>query len=174
MNMITAAVLDIAAKEIGVHEMGGNNRGARVEEYQRAAGGRPGEPWCAAFVSWAFIKATEAMGVPNPMAPRLGALSVWTHAPEACRSKTPTIGSIFVIDHGAGKGHVGLVESVTSDHVVTVEGNTNGDGGREGDGVMRRIRRYSDINVGYVDYGADGSQPVAEQDDIPTGPVEVA
>ena len=163
MNMLTAAVLDIARGEIGVHEQGGNNRGQRVEEYQRSAGGHPGEAWCASYVSWCFIKAAEAMGVTNPMTPSRGALRVWHQAPSAAKSKTPTIGSIFVIDHGKGKGHVGFVESVTHTHIQTVEGNTNEEGSREGDGVLRRIRRYSAVNVGYVDYGAMGAQPETEQ-----------
>lgn len=164
MTTLTSAVLEIARQEIGVHEEGGNNRGERVEEYQAAAGGHPGEAWCAAFVSWAFIKAAGALGEDNPMEPCRGALRVWHIAPPEAKSKTPTPGAIFVIDHGKGLGHVGLVESVAGDHVVTIEGNTNGSGGREGVEVARRIRRFSDINVGYVNYGLDvGAIPEAEQ-----------
>ena len=174
MNMLTASVLDIARGEIGVSEQGGNNRGQRVEEYQRAANGRAGEAWCASFVSWCFVKACEAMGQPNPMTPSRGALRVWHQAPPATKSKTPTIGSIFVIDHGKGKGHVGFVESVTRTHIVTVEGNTNDGGSREGDKVLRRSRRLSEVNVGYVDYGAEAVAPaVAIADDTSTTPIKV-
>jgi len=47
-------LLAIAQAEVGVREVGGNNCGARVRDYQRATELRPlGDwPWCAAFVSW--------------------------------------------------------------------------------------------------------------------------
>lgn len=162
MTFLTASALDIATSEIGVHEIGGNNRGERIEEYLAAAHAKPGDPWCASFVSWAFIQAAAALGVPNPMRPTAGALHIWRDAPELCRSKTPTIGSIFVINHGEGKGHCGFVAAVTGDHVLTIEGNTNEAGSREGDGVLRKSRRISDINVGFVDYGAEGAVPAEE------------
>jgi len=37
-------------------------------------------------------------------------------------------------------GHVGFVESKTNGGFITVEGNTNGKGEREGDGVHRKKR----------------------------------
>lgn len=44
---------EIAAQEVGVRESGGNNRGARIKQYQLATNLAPGPwPWCAAFVCW--------------------------------------------------------------------------------------------------------------------------
>src|SRR3982751_2098461 len=47
-------LVEIAAHEVGVREVGGNNCGVRVREYQRATELRPlgAWPWCAAFTSW--------------------------------------------------------------------------------------------------------------------------
>jgi hypothetical protein len=37
-------------------------------------------------------------------------------------------------------GHTGLIEKVSGDFAVTIEGNTNDGGSRDGDGVYRRRR----------------------------------
>ena len=37
----------------------------------------------------------------------------------------------------------------------TIEGNTSIQGSREGDGVYRRLRDFADVNLGYIDCGAD-------------------
>jgi hypothetical protein len=64
-------------------------------------------------------------------------------------------GQIFVIDTPppGGAGHAGLVEQVLSGKLVTIEGNTNDNGSREGIGVFRREqRKISSINKGFVDF----------------------
>ena len=64
-------------------------------------------------------------------------------------------GMIFIISTGDGTGHTGLVESVSGGKLVTIEGNTNDDGSREGIGVFRRTGRSIDsINRGFIDYSA--------------------
>jgi hypothetical protein len=66
----------------------------------------------------------------------------------------PEPGDVFVIDHGHGLGHVGFVESFRPDGLlVTVEGNTNPEGSREGDGVYRRTRRREEVNRGFLRLG---------------------
>jgi hypothetical protein len=147
-------VLEVAGREVGIREVG-RNRGQRIEEYQACVGIEPGSPWCAAFVSWVFREASRTLGIPCPLHPSGGALKLWRWAAPATRTQWPKPGGVFVIDHGAGLGHVGIVESVTPDHLVTIEGNTNDGGAREGDGVYRRIRRKSEINVGYIDTAPD-------------------
>jgi hypothetical protein len=60
---------------------------------------------------------------------------------------------VFVQDFGGGKGHTGLVESVQGGRIVTLEGNTNDEGSREGIGVFRRTgRKILTINKGFIDY----------------------
>jgi len=41
--------------------------------------------------------------------------------------------------------HVGLVEKNEGDWIVTIEGNTNGGGSRDGDGVYRRRRLSTNV-----------------------------
>jgi hypothetical protein len=45
-------------------------------------------------------------------------------------------GHIFVIDTGGGHGHLGLVVEVVGGKLITIEGNTNDGGSREGVGVF--------------------------------------
>lgn len=154
MNVLTSAALDIAIEEIGVHEQGGNNRGARVEEYQAAAGAKPGDPWCASFVYWCFERAARAPGVPNPLPRTPGVLSMWHRSPAPAQRKSPTAGALFVQDKGHGLGHIGFVEGVGPDLIYTVEGNTNDGGSREGDAVMRRSRPRGTV-MGYLNFGEE-------------------
>lgn len=158
MNALTEAVLAIAAGQIGVRELG-RNRGPRVEEYQRAAGAHPGDPWCASFVVWCFLRAGEETGMSCPLPITPGAMKLWRKSDPWMHWNMPSAGSIFVLDHGGGLGHCGLVEAFTPDgRLLTIEGNT-GPGitvaakDREGDGVYRRHdRTVSDPSlVGFVD-----------------------
>ena len=58
---------------------------------------------------------------------------------------------IFHIDTGGRTGHAGFVVDVVGGKLVTIEGNTNDDGSREGIGVFNRTsRRISSISLGFV------------------------
>jgi hypothetical protein len=63
-------------------------------------------------------------------------------------------GHVFLLGTAGGRGHMGLVEKVESGKLITIEGNTNEQGGSEGIGVFRRSgRRVRDVNLGFLDYG---------------------
>lgn len=60
-------------------------------------------------------------------------------------------GMVFYIDTGGTTGHTGIVADVVGGTLVTIEGNTNDGGHREGIGVFQRSRRkIRDINMGFV------------------------
>src|SRR5262249_38255526 len=161
--------LGVAASQVGVMEKPpGSNRGPEVDTYLRGVGLDPrgGFPWCAAFVYFCFQRAATQLRRANPVVKTGGALD---HRARARAQGVPTIpaakahmeetlvrpGHIFVIDTGGpgGAGHTGLVEAVVAGKLVTIEGNTNDGGSREGIGVFRRNgRRVRDINVGVIDY----------------------
>ena len=152
----------IYTAEIGIREATGNNDGSRVEEYLHYVKLKRGDPWCAAFVCWALGKA----GLPNPRSGYCPALFprsriVWQrsrHAATKTPQNTPARGDVFGIWF-ASKGriaHAGFVEEWGSTYVITVEGNTNESGSREGDGVYKKRRlqtslyqvaRYADQNT---------------------------
>lgn len=159
--------LQFAVSQIGVKERPpGSNKGEEVEEYLASVGLGGGFAWCMAFVYWCYDQAAEELGINNPVFKTGGVLKHWEEAgnngipritTEQARNKPSRIlpGMVFVIDTGdpGGAGHTGFVEKVIGDTLMTIEGNTNLGGSREGIGVFRRTaRKISSINKGFVDY----------------------
>jgi hypothetical protein len=158
-----------AKSQIGVMEKPpGSNRGPEVDEYVRRVGLDPAGQfaWCAAFVYFCFDQAALSLSRGNPVIRTGGVLDHWAKAgtrgvPRILASKAvqnPALvrpGQIFVIDTGGGAGHTGLVVGVTAGKLVTIEGNTNDGGSREGVGVFQRAsRKIAQINKGFIDYSA--------------------
>jgi len=143
MSAFLGRVLEIAAGEVGVREVGGANRGPRVKEYLRSIGLDEGHPWCAAFLFWCWEQAARDCSVHNPM-PRTGKVATLWRRAALQRTPHPFPGAVFVhlTDPAdpASKGHCGIVESVAGTHVVAIEGNTNEHGSREGVMVRRQMR----------------------------------
>jgi hypothetical protein len=157
--------LQVAISQIGVvEEPPGSNRGPMVDMYLRATGLNPeGQhySWCAAFVYWCFGEAAKSLNISNPLVKTAGCLEHWNRAtcPRILRRTaltTPTAilpGAVFIIDHGGGKGHTGIVESTAAGLLTTIEGNTNLELSSNGYGVFRLTRRkIADINKGFLIY----------------------
>jgi hypothetical protein len=93
-----------------------------------------------------------------------GVLAHWNRAEQAgarrikaaeasARPELVRPGQIFVMDFGSGVGHTGLVREVRAGKLVTIEGNTNTGGSREGIGVFERAgRTMGSIDKGFIDY----------------------
>lgn len=133
-----AKLVKLAEAELGVQELTGHNDGKRVEEYLAAVGLKRGSPWCASFVSWVYQQVGYKL-------PRTG----WSPAlfPEERRVKEVKSGVVLGVYFPDLKriGHCGLVTSVKGNWVYSVEGNTNREGSREGNGVYRRMRHSRSI-----------------------------
>lgn len=131
-------LLSIALKELGVREQTGHNDGPHVETYLHYVGLAKGAPWCAAFVSWVFGQA----GYKQPR-------TAWSPAlfPANRRTLNKAPACIFGIYFANLKriAHCGFVAQVRNDWIVTIEGNTNGYGNRDGDGVYRKWRHQKTI-----------------------------
>ena len=164
---LTAGALEFAATQIGVREVPlGSNRGPQVDKYLRAVGIDPIEgsfAWCVAFTHFCYKTAAEQRGVGNPHVKTAGVLDHWNRA--NARSKITSTraiadpglvrpGALFIIDLGEGLGHSGMVVEAKDGRLVTIEGNTNDNGSRNGIGVFRREgRKIAQINKGFIDYG---------------------
>lgn len=165
-SQLLVKVLEIAASQIGVIESPpSSNRGPQVDVYLRTVGLNPeGQhySWCAAFVYWCFQQAVNELHLPkNPLVKTAGCLDHWSRAtcPKITKQaaiKDPSLikpGFIFIIDHGNGAGHTGLVESSQGGLLTTIEGNTNQQLSSNGYGVFRLNRRkIVDITKGFLDY----------------------
>jgi hypothetical protein len=159
-------VLEIAAREEakGVREQPKNsNRGPEVNAYLRSTDTPPGHAWSCAFVYWCFEQAAKQNGRSNPMVRTANCLDHWNRSRktgahlvtrEAALADPHLVrpGMIFVVDHGRGAAHTGLVEKVTGSLITTIEGDADASRTREGGGVYRVHRKISEINKGFVDY----------------------
>ncbi|WP_442587775.1 peptidoglycan-binding protein [Pedobacter sp. AW31-3R] len=131
-------LLAIATRELGVRELTGNNDGIRVEAYLACVKLKKGQPWCAAFVSWVYARA-------GFKAPRTG----WSPAlfPATRVTKEANPGNVFGVYFSTHQriAHVGLIKKLDGDWIISLEGNTNSSGSREGDGVYEKRRHIRTI-----------------------------
>jgi len=164
-------VIVTAGSQVGVREQPkDSNSGPQVDAYLQRVGvslNLPAteKPWCCAFVYWCFDESAHAESRPNPMMRTAGCLEHWNGAVAhgarrilASRAANdPSLiapGMIFIVDHGEGRGHTGIVESVAAGLLQTIEGNTDASHTREGGGVYRLSRKFAEINRGFIDYGS--------------------
>lgn len=144
-NDTRQCVLSSARADLGVREATGHNDGARVEEYQRHVGIPAHAPYCAGYVSTHL----DACGVDNPRSgwsPDYAAPKdrVWTPR-KVVRMPLPADVFTLYFPSMGRVGHTGFVERVDGRYLVTLEGNTNGGGSRDGDGVYRRRRELRKV-----------------------------
>jgi len=139
MNALAKAIVNEAVKHLRVREVGGNNRGPDVEAFLKYTGHAPGQPWCAAWVSFVVTRAIEATGLRliKPKTARAFAFEQW-----GLRNHLPVIAGVKLVAQDFiepgdiivfGFSHVGIALSSSSagDAVHTIEGNT-------GPGAARR------------------------------------
>ena len=131
-------IIEIAQRQIGYKE-GPNNANKYGAWY-----GMDNQPWCAMFVCWCAMQA----GVSDSIIPKMAYVPNivdWYKAKGLYRNKklySPRTGDIVFFGNSS---HVGLVESVSGNTVVTIEGNTSEHGDNpNGDGVYRRYHGIAD------------------------------
>lgn len=161
------ALVKIAAREIGVREAGGNNRGKRIREYQSATDLTPGAwPWCAAFVCFVLREWLKAPSVRafygfdsaraekwRPKTAAAFGFLVWARERrlQILGHAAPCRAGDIVVYSFNGSGHIGLVAedaAKESRFFTAIEGNTNDAGARDsesGDGVFLKRRERSSV-----------------------------
>jgi hypothetical protein len=146
-------LVELAKKEVGVEEIGGTNCGPRVNEYKAATWLPPDQawPWCAAFIDWLVMKAMAESGKQFTFErPRTAGAwdlenwsmkqdgSTWTKLNPQAGDIAPGDIVIFTFSH------VGLaIDAPARGMVETIEGNTDGNGSRDGGGVWKKQRKLS-------------------------------
>lgn len=140
-------VASIYRSQIGVRELSGRNDGRQVEIFLASCKLTKGNPWCAAFVTWTF----KTAGVKTVIS---GYSPVWFPAGKTIYTRgarsntTPGTADVFGIWFASKKriAHVGFIDDwPQGNYAITVEGNTNEAGSREGDGVYRKRRLKNQI-----------------------------
>ena len=138
-----AAVISVAAKEVGTIEQGEN-----LTKYGKFTGA-DGLPWCGSFVNWCANEA--GVKIPNMVSTALGAQKIkdlgrWKEKPE--------LGDLCFMDFphdGVDRiSHIGIVVKVGLKSVLCIEGNTSGNGDqRNGGMVMIKQRFFGKEIVGF-------------------------
>ena len=153
-----AFLIAAAASLVGVREQGGNNRGPLIELFLREVKQPPGQPWCAAFVHHAgywshYDHETAKSSWPLPPTASCYMLGEYAKRRGVLRD-APEIGDVFLMWNEKLKrfAHTGIVVQLRDEgetpgegqwfECETIDGNTDAGGSREGDGVLRRIRRF--------------------------------
>lgn len=163
-------ILAVARGEIGtVQGAGGTNKYGRAYGVDRVA-------WCAQFVWWVFRQA-GAGSLIHPKTAYTPTSAQW-HIGRGAYGQSPRVGALVYFQWPNGPNrisHIGIVESVERDTIVTIEGNTTPPAGtgnqRMGGGVWRRRRaRNSTIRgYGYPAYSAVPAPDTAiPEDDMPS------
>lgn len=138
MDKAIKKVILIAKNEIGYLEKKSNSQldsktansgSANYTKYWRDV--KPsyqGQPWCACFVSWCFMK---AFGLET--AKKLLKHWPYVYCPTMSGLFTlnanPKVGDIVIFKHNGTFTHTGLVTAVVGDRFYTIEGNTSGASG---------------------------------------------
>jgi hypothetical protein len=168
INVTEAALALIATATTeankGVREVG-KNAGPDVEKYLHCLGMTKGSPWCAAFVSWCVMtsrglakppkwcsgsavslfqmsgkNAVKVTPVDADYKSKVKPGYIWSRAQDATAAAAARKGSWC-------QGHTGIVVAVDATSFHTIEGNTNAAGSREGDGVYRKLHKWSDAEL---------------------------
>lgn len=150
---LSAAVAKMAQVHLAEHpiELGGQNRGPWVRLYMEGSDG-PTYPWCAGFVTFLAQQAAEAIGLKVPIRGSSSCDSLASQAKNAERfvherdvvTNELRPGFVFLVRRTATDWvHTGVVTKAGQDEFLTIEGNTNDTGSREGFEVCARARGYS-------------------------------
>ena len=155
-----ARIIEVALAEIGTVETGENL--TKYGKFTKA----DGLPWCGSFVNWCFDEAN--IKIPSMVSTAAGAhkmkeLGRWIE-------DKPQLGDLCFMDFphdGIDRiSHIGIVVKVGQSSILTIEGNTSGDGDQRNGGMVMLKRRYIGkeiVGFGRVRLAAyDGEYPVVE------------
>lgn len=164
-------IIEVARRHLHVREQGGTNRGLEVEQFLASVHAAPGNAWCAAFVHFVCMTAAKELGGKTNCKPSGAVSSQWTKARLDRFAVTlrdgqpvPTVEHSYLVkpgdvwcrvakkedlpevrDLGARRlCHTGIVVAVSPKSFSTIEGNTNGAGSRDGDGVYAKTQKWDD------------------------------
>jgi hypothetical protein len=128
--------------QVGVKENLGANDSKEIRVYLKSVGISQPAYYCAAFVCWGYT----VNGVTNPRTAWSPSLFPKSNVIDI-RQKVPEPGDAFGVYYN-DKGriaHVGVIKKWPrdSEYFISIEGNTNNDGSRNGDGVYlkRSLKR---------------------------------
>lgn len=143
--------IEIAKKYLGHKEKPGNifDPKSPLGKIIIEAGQQDGEAWCAYYTEAIFVETLRALfsastvqtfhnfknaGYEISDVPKVGSLVIWQKYKDG---------------KATWAGHAGIVTCVNSDgSFLSIEGNTNSNGSREGDSVQEKVRKNVRVENG--------------------------
>ena len=182
----TSDVVKVAVSQIGVKESPANSNKTKYGKRF----GMNGVPWCAIFLDWCFEQAKGGSLFPhNPSAAYAqdeivsSCKGVWVMKKNTSRATRRAYlaqakpGDVVTFDFGkmdAYRRHIGIVEKVSGQNIITVEGNTSKSGSQSNGGmVCRQTRPYTYICAAARPAYSDAVKPVKPTPDPVTKPLQV-
>ena len=151
-----SAVVELSLKYLAAHpiEVGGQNMGPWVRYFMDGYQGNAW-PWCAGFNTLIVKQAAKLCGtaISLPRTYSCDVLGMW--AKNNGKFVSGTSGNLSAVKPGhlflVRKSHndwqhTGIVIEMTPEYCVTIEGNTNDEGSREGYEVCKRIRGFKTLD----------------------------
>lgn len=141
--------VDTLKSYLGAKEDNGSNRGAEIDMFFTDCGVPPGNFWCGCFVGFGLT----GVGANVPSAPAWspayfsGSRVVWVRGVDNYNVVFRE-GDLFGVYFNSLKriAHVGvIVEDFGNNYFLTIEGNGNMSGSREGTSVIMKIRHKSEV-----------------------------
>jgi hypothetical protein len=131
--------------QIGIRELTGNNDGPEVEAIIESAGFDAASkiPWCAATVYYNYLLIGHRLEVKYPAlsAAYFDSTHIIYQRGEGYKCDPQKGDLIGIYFKSKGRiAHIGFYDSQTENYFISVEGNTNKAGSREGDGIYRKYR----------------------------------
>jgi len=150
------AVVELAKKYLSVHpvEVGGQNMGPWVRYFMDGNQGADW-PWCAGFDTFVVKQASSLSGLPTslPRTYSCDVLGMWAKnngklvGGDSGNLTSVKPGHLFLLKKSPNDWqHTGIVVEMKPECCVTIEGNTNDEGSREGYEVCQRIRAFGSLD----------------------------
>lgn len=151
-------VVSIAQSQVGTTEVGCNNCGLQVAQYLRSVSIYKPAPWCGAFVNWTLEQAGKQMPKGMAWVPKWFTNDRVIYNSKGVNRATPQpgdIGGLYFSNLGR-YAHLFIIKRWPPESggmVLTIEGNTNDGGSRDGNGVWqrRRFKRLVSVVSNWID-----------------------
>lgn len=171
-SKLSRYALEIARLELGTIEtIGCGHEGIRIKQYLNSICISSGNQWDAAFVFYIYKKASEKLKVENPLVAEQSPYKFYLELQEKSLNLTkpfPTKssnkpihiidgssiditskhlreGDIFLMQYSVGLWHIGLIEKVCSDSIITIEGCVNSGNIHNTIGVFEKRRKLDQV-----------------------------
>lgn len=163
LSEIAVEIIKALMVDVGTRETEGENRGPKIDEWNRAIGAVLGSPYCCSGPQYRLKALASTIGCKLVLPYSAGSQDIWQRTLPEYKKAEPSKGRIAMFRSTANpsRGHFATCMGVLKPDGLsfsTIEYNTNAVGSRDGDGVMVGSRKLSGNGnlqlLGFIDLPA--------------------